>query len=640
MSGIFKKFRKDEIQITPFEANKEYTVFLSNYTGSYYEKGYEQFEVFDPWITGSTFNIPQDIRIVSLSVFSYDTQYDGSDFMPTEYGSYLNVTKSSPHAVTTNNFYKRSIHDSIQGMYYTNPDDPCWTLDNNGYEKEIRTLGKSAKVISVPQRIFGESIKKNSVKIQSGSKTITDDGFGNLIDNSIQLYGNPTESISFVTTSLLALNFVDMYNQAGSKLSAHSINALASSSYYRDNGKEYFNIKNKTRFFERSPYPNRVEAYNITPNTSSDAEQTFIELDGIKPATTKSRINLENQSLLRVKHRHQFDYRVGKTRRNTNDDDFAVYVRVSSSRFQESQSADFTDQYHHNYIISKHDPHSRGAFPFSIRYVNKHAIENSGSTSIGNAGTYQAAISDGVDTLYLNSPTVVSTSNAFDSVLLTKSGSFAYLYVNGVLQSHGSIPSGSLFNDSDIILGARPNDAGTKFRFRDKKTRYSRKFRDATAFTNHFKGGISNVMLFNKNITAAEAGWTSTYPTMENKVGNVFYNHGLLTFTAPITNYSNDANHIFSECTLSFKNTHTIIEHEYACHIKEREYGFTMNPTIIDDQKQNTILPFVTGSEWAPYVTTVGLYDDNARLLAIGKLSRAIKKSNDYDTTFIVAFDT
>ena len=343
--------------------------------------------------------------------------------------------------------------------------------------------------------------------------------------------------------------------------------------------------------------------------------------------------------MLKIKHRHQFDYRVGKTRRNTSDDDFAVYVRVSSSRFQESQSADFTDQYHHNHIISKHDPHNRGAFPFSIRYVNKHAIQNSGSAEIGNAGTYQAAISDGVDTLYLNSPTVVSTSNAFDSVLLTKSGSFAYLYVNGVLQSHGSVPSGSLFNDSDIIVGAKPNDAGTKFRFRDKKTRYSRKFRPATAFTNHFKGGVSNVMLFNKNITAAEAGWTATYNS-GSVVGNVFYNHGIMTFTAPISNYQSSANHIFSECTLSFKNTHTIIEHEYACHIKEREYGFTMNPTIIDDQKQNTILPFVTGSEWSPYVTTIGLYDDNARLLAVGKLSRAIKKSNDYDTTFIVGFDT
>ena len=38
MSGIFRKFRKDEIQITPFEANKEYTVRLTNYTGSYFEK--------------------------------------------------------------------------------------------------------------------------------------------------------------------------------------------------------------------------------------------------------------------------------------------------------------------------------------------------------------------------------------------------------------------------------------------------------------------------------------------------------------------------------------------------------------------------------------------------------------------------
>ena len=65
-----------------------------------------------------------------------------------------------------------------------------------------------------------------------------------------------------------------------------------------------------------------------------------------------------------------------------------------------------------------------------------------------------------------------------------------------------------------------------------------------------------------------------------------------------------------------------------------------MNPTIIDDPKLGTIHPFTTGSAWSPYVTTIGLYDDNARLLAVGKLSRAIKKSSDYDTTFIVGFDT
>jgi len=65
-----------------------------------------------------------------------------------------------------------------------------------------------------------------------------------------------------------------------------------------------------------------------------------------------------------------------------------------------------------------------------------------------------------------------------------------------------------------------------------------------------------------------------------------------------------------------------------------------MNPTIMDDHKLNTIKTFTTQSTWAPYVTTIGLYDNSARLLAVGKLSRAVKKSPLYDTTFVVGFDT
>ena len=147
-------------------------------------------------------------------------------------------------------------------------------------------------------------------------------------------------------------------------------------------------------------------------------------------------------------------------------------------------------------------------------------------------------------------------------------------------------------------------------------------------------------MMWNKNLTAQEVNFVNNNPTFENKVGNVFYHHGIITLTSPSTGYSTAINHIFSECTMSFKNTHTIIEHEYNCHIKEREYGFTMNPTIMDDHKLNTIKTFTTQSTWAPYVTTIGLYDNSARLLAVGKLSRAIKKSPLYDTTFVVGFDT
>jgi hypothetical protein len=635
MSGIFKKFRKDDIQITPFEAHKTYEFTISNHTGSYFERNYDQYKVFDHWVTSSQGN-PQDIRIVSLSAFAYRTEYDGTDFMPNEYGSYLQVTKSSPHAVTTNGYFKRSLHDSLQGMYYTNPDDPCWTLDNSGYEKEIRALGKEAMIISIPQKMFGESIKKGTVSIKSGSKHIIDDGFGNLIDCSISIT-QASESVNYISQSLFAMNFTDMYNQSGEKLSAHSINALASSSFYRDKGKEYYNLKNKTRFFERSRYPNRVEAHNIIPKNIT-AESTVIQFDGVRPETTKSRLEKENSSMLIIKDRHQFDFRTSRSKRNTSADDFSVYVRVSASRFQETASAGNVNIQNHNYIISKHDPHKEGSYPFSIRYVNRNA---DGSTEIGNPGTYQAAISNGAETLYLNSSTVVSTSTAFNNVVLTKSGSHAYFYVDNVLQSQGSIPSGSRFNKADIVVGARPHDPGTEFRKRNLSSRYSRKFKDTLEYKNQLSGSISQIMIFDKVLKVEEINFVQSNPSFENRVGNVFYNHGLLTLTSPLSNYEPViGNNIFSECTMSFKNTHTIIEHEYSCHIKEREYGFTMNPTILDDKKLGTLESFTTSSEWSPYITSIGLYDNNARLLAVGKLSRPIVKSNNYDTTFVVAFDS
>ena len=640
MSGIFKKFRKDDIQFTPFEAHKEYKFTITNYTGSYYEKHYEQYKIIDHWQTSSQHN-PQDIRIVSLSVFAYDTVFDNSQFLASEIGSYLQVTIPSLHPTTTNGYFKRSMHDSLQGMYYTNPDDPCWTLDNNGYEKEIRALGKSAGIISIPQKMFGERIKKGSVSIISGSTILIDDKFGNLIDSSLFL-DVPGETISYTSKSLFSMNFTDMYNEAGKKTSAHSINALASSSAYRNKGKEYYDLKNKTRFFERSPYPNRVEGHNFKPRTSSAVEQTFIELDGIRPVTTRSRLDKEKSSMLVIKDRHQFDFRTARLKDNTIADDFSVYVRVSASRFQVTSSADGTNRQHHNYIISKHDPHNEGAFPFSIRYVNSEGSKgaNSGSTSIGNAGTYQAAVGNGSQTVYLNSAYVVSQSATFNNIVLTKSGSHIYFYVDGTLQSSASMPSGSTYNKADLVIGARPHDPGTKYRRQSTDAMYSRKYKDATEYKNQFKGGISQVQIFKDNLAVKEVNFVQSSPSFENKVGNVFYNHGIITFTAPEENYTSINNSIFSECTMSFRNTHTIIEHEYNCHIKEKEYGFTMNPTLLDDKKLSTIRPFVTASDWGPYITSIGLYDDQARLLAVGKLSRPIQKSPYYDTSFVVAFDT
>ena len=48
---------------------------------------------------------------------------------------------------------------------------------------------------------------------------------------------------------------------------------------------------------------------------------------------------------------------------------------------------------------------------------------------------------------------------------------------------------------------------------------------------------------------------------------------------------------------------------------------------------------FATHSEFRPYVTTIGLYNDQNDLLVIGKLGKPIKNDDDLSLKFIVRFD-
>ena len=48
---------------------------------------------------------------------------------------------------------------------------------------------------------------------------------------------------------------------------------------------------------------------------------------------------------------------------------------------------------------------------------------------------------------------------------------------------------------------------------------------------------------------------------------------------------------------------------------------------------------FATGSDFMPYVTTVGIYNDNNELLLVGKFAQPIQMSSVTDTTFVVRYD-
>ena len=89
---------------------------------------------------------------------------------------------------------------------------------------------------------------------------------------------------------------------------------------------------------------------------------------------------------------------------------------------------------------------------------------------------------------------------------------------------------------------------------------------------------------------------------------------------------------------LKFKNEYRIFENEIICKITDNEFNYSQNPTITTDQS-GSLRDFATGSEFTPYATTVGLYNEANELLLVGKLGQPIPLTNNNNTTFIIRFD-
>lgn len=118
-------------------------------------------------------------------------------------------------------------------------------------------------------------------------------------------------------------------------------------------------------------------------------------------------------------------------------------------------------------------------------------------------------------------------------------------------------------------------------------------------------------------------------------VGNIFYPHGM----AVITDQTLASGSIITlNATCSFSSSYTIYETQYKCTFRENEFNYTLNPTLQSDTS-GSVYSYTTSSQWSPYVTMVGLYDEAQNLLAIGKLSQPLPTSATTDTTILVNID-
>ena len=163
-------------------------------------------------------------------------------------------------------------------------------------------------------------------------------------------------------------------------------------------------------------------------------------------------------------------------------------------------------------------------------------------------------------------------------------------------------------------------------------------------------------------------------------VGNVFYNDGIIVITET-GSYSSVATGNGSDgFSLKFSSTQTIYEREYVCVVGENEFQHTTNKSLKVGRSGSVLMgSFVTSSlrgtefdgfpyqtvgystssydvngynigteligeathsDFATYVTTIGLYNDNNELLALGKTAMPIKNDKELALTFVVRFDT
>ena len=161
-----------------------------------------------------------------------------------------------------------------------------------------------------------------------------------------------------------------------------------------------------------------------------------------------------------------------------------------------------------------------------------------------------------------------------------------------------------------------------------------------------------------------------TTPIVSQYCGNVIYEHGniivtpvsssagnlLNTATQDFTSFGalvlkgqdgyNGAN-LLQNLTVGFSSSVTLYEHQYKCTVRENEFGYSLNPSLLVGSSSqsppgtNTYYKDIaTGSYFSPYITTVGLYDNDQNLLAIGKLSVPTKVPMNADLEIQVAFDS
>lgn len=488
-----------------------------------------------------------------------------------------------------------------QKIMWSSIDASCFKGGHGGH-----LLHPTASIISIPQNKFGLGIKPGSVTITDNSKAAA----------SASLF--LSESKHTNECGIIYDTVIDNTNFVSKAKSQFYLG-------FQDGTLNKFYKKSK----EDSPRGNNVHIQNakVVPGITTTGE---VSASGYGVETTQTSYIYSTMGT--------YNYNFFTP---SNDFGISMWVKLPPSQSYTNGNINTlikkASQKRNPYsnartIVQSLDTGVDGQFPFDISVHNQTAGAKNGQIVF----QYSDGIADKQHLQTLSS-SVKYNDNQWHNIIVTHNESGTAVqnrfnfYIDGTLV--GNVPTSQrrpFSNESDITIMC-----------------------DNALGNTGTSGSLDELRIYSTHLTPARVASLSNnhvisgsaYQTRD--VGYVYYQKGLIVVTDPRPKYQNcflgNGNFDYTDkgYEFTYKSTKKIEQQSILCEIGRNEYNVSQNNTLRKGGGENTheLKPFVTGSDFRPYITSIGLYNDTGDLLAIGKLGAPLKKRQDVDVTVDVRLD-
>jgi len=580
MAEALKPINGGGLQLYPYNTHKQWTVTDINYRNDYYSVSV---------LKGISPRYNEKINVsesIGLPAYREVDQIDNSNSNSTGF---------------LNSKHQKVIWSGLNQMFFKH---------RRGMERDLYA---SASIFSVPHNRMGDGIKPESITVLDNSVTSSNIDNLNLRDVKIDEYHGNLIDINLNTGSYVPFGNLIGYWGFNDEVVTHRVSI-------------------DTHIEDRSGYQHHAYGRGLLYNGG-------IKTSGYKelPSGTKVTFN-GSDSYIRVDHNKQLDFYKG------NDYSISLWTVLPTSQ------SDTTLDY--NWLVNKsgtyrdygQDKKLRDVlrrenkrnpiFPFDLKIYNQNTSNN---------GKVVATLSDGLRNVEVTSSTSINDVSEHH-IVFNKTGSLLELWVDGIKEVSSSIKLKSqIANTDDMLFGARHLSDG---------------YND---FSNEglgvISGSLDEIRIYRKGLSSAEIEGLSNndYRTgsayQTNVVGEVFYKHGIMVVSDPRPiykyvwtgasgswDYGTDPSYGWRT---KYKSTKQLHEVSVMCEIGANEFNVSQNPSLKVNNNPNSefLQDFVTGSDFRNYFTTIGLYNPNGDLIAVGKLASAIQNRDDVDITVKVRFD-